>query len=463
MTMESSSPREARIKWLKSLILSLLGPILLLVWQPLGMTFRQTAIVAAVVLTIIWWTSNLIPKIPASLFLLAIFWLGSGAAPEVVFSFPLSETFPLLIFTYLFSHAVSTSGLVEKLIAPLLHRIATTPIRLVLSMLLVYLATVFLIPQPLARLILVTAIFDSYLKETNASAEAIQVFNFASVLYYILVNMLLTRADLIMNNAALSFAGITGMDDLTWLRYMAVPTLVVMFVLTAALFFIFKRELRGSSLVLKAEHKVQNNRLTQKEIIVLIIVLVTVILWMTESLHGISGTWITLASTVVLFFVGALKWQDLRAIDVNTLVFLSAAFAIGGVLKAIGAADLLFSHLKALFPLPSSPFYFVVMVLITMAIHMLLGSNTTTLSVVIPGLLVAVGDTLAPPMIMFIAYSSVAYHAILPVHSVAFMIGAEKGLYPPKYVTRFGIFSTFVVYLSILFLYLPWWRLIGAL
>lgn len=454
---------EARRKWVKSLLLSFIGPIILLIWQPLGLNLRQTAVVASVVLTIIWWTTNIISKIPASLFLLLVFWLGSGAGPEVVFSFPLSETFPLLIFTYLFSYAVSSSGLVEKLIAPWLRRIATTPLKLLSCMFAVYLLTIFLVPQPLARLILVSSIFDSYLKETKASVEAIQVFNFTSVLYYILVNMLLTRADLIMNNAALSFAGLTRLDDLTWFRYMGLPSLAVLLILTTGVFIIFKKELRGVSFETKVGNNLNLQKLTAKEKKILVIVIVTVILWMTESLHGISGTWITLASTVVFFILGALKWQDRRAIDIKTLVFLSAAFAIGGVLKNIGAADLIFIQLKALYPSPSSPLYFIVIILMAMAMHMLLGSNTTTLSVVIPGLLVAAGENLEAPVIMFTAYASVAYHAILPVHSVAFMIGAEKNLYPARYVMRFGFFSTLVVYLAILLLYSPWWRIIGAL
>ncbi|MDO5033497.1 MAG: anion permease [Eubacteriales bacterium] len=454
---------EARIKWIKAFLLSLIAPVILLVWQPLGMNLRQTAVVAAVLLTIIWWTSNLVAKIPASLFLLLVFWLVSGAPPELVFSFPLSSTFPLLVFTYLFSYAASSSGLVEKLVAPRLRRIATNPVRLILAMLLVYLVTIVLIPQPLARLILVTTIFDSYLKETQASTEAIQVFNFSAVLYYILVNMLVTRADLIMNNATLSFAGLTTLDDLTWFRYMGLPSLVVLFILTAGIFVIFRKELQGVSLKVQTVSESKQAGLTTQEKTILAIVLLTVILWMTESLHGLSGTWVTLASTLVLFMVGALKWQDWKAIDVKTLVFLSAAFAIGGVLKNIGAADLIFSQLKLLFPATCSPLYFIVMILITMAIHMLLGSNTTTLSVVIPGLLVASGDLLPAPIIMFTAYASVAYHAILPVHSVAFMIGAEKDLYPTHYVTRFGLFSTLVVYLSILLIYLPWWRLIGVI
>ena len=108
--------------WARKMALSLIAPLCILALRPLGLTLRQSGVLAAVVLTIIWWSADIVKKIPASFFLLAVFWAVSGAGFRKVFSFPLSETFPMLVVTYLFSRAISNAGISEKMIQPVLER-----------------------------------------------------------------------------------------------------------------------------------------------------------------------------------------------------------------------------------------------------------------------------------------------------------------------------------------------------
>ena len=107
--------------------------------------------------------------------------------------------------------------------------------------------------------------------------------------------------------------------------------------------------------------------------------------------------------------------------------------------------------------------YVVIMIGISMALHMILGSNTTTLSVVVPGMMILCGKMVPSPVIVFIAVISVSFHAVLPFHSVSMMIGASDGYFPSKYVTRFGIPATILVYLAVIGIYIPYWKLVGFL
>ena len=66
------------------------------------------------------------------------------------------------------------------------------------------------------------------------------------------------------------------------------------------------------------------------------IIAATVVLWMTHSLHGINNTLITVAATLLLFAVGILHREDLRTIDVTTLIFLTAACVFLPYWKLIG-------------------------------------------------------------------------------------------------------------------------------
>lgn len=114
-------------KWLLELAASLAVPLGILVCQPIGLTLRQSAVAAGVLLTIIWWSSGLVKKIPASLFLILLFALVSGTGYRTVLAFPLSETFPMIMITYVFSQAISNSGLVDHLFQPVLLKLVHTP------------------------------------------------------------------------------------------------------------------------------------------------------------------------------------------------------------------------------------------------------------------------------------------------------------------------------------------------
>lgn len=182
---------------------------------------------------------------------------------------------------------------------------------------------------------------------------------------------------------------------------------------------------------------------------------------MTGSLHGLNSTLITLVGTLALFALGILGREDWKAIDVTTLLFLTAALSIGGVMKSCGAAQLIFGLLEGLFPARFSPCYLLVMVLVTMLLHMILGSNTTTLSVVIPGMMLLCGQVVSEPVIIYTAILGVSFHALLPFHSVSMMVGASNGYFPARLVTKMGLPLTVLVYLAALCIFLPYWHLIA--
>ena len=172
---------------------------------------------------------------------------------------------------------------------------------------------------------------------------------------------------------------------------------------------------------------------------------------------------ITIVSTVVLFAIKILNGEDWKAVDITTLIFLTAAFSIGTVMKFCGAADKVFGQLETIFPTKFSLLYVCVMILITMLLHMILGSNTTTLSVVIPGLMILCSQVVKSPIIVFISVISVAFHAILPFHSISLMIGVSNNYYPAKYVTKLGLPVTLLVYLVVIGIYIPYWKIVGLL
>ena len=425
------------------------------------MDLYQALTVASLVLVVTWWSTGLVNKIIATCVLLLSFVLFSGAEPKVVFSFLLSENFPMITLTYLFSQGITNSGLIEKLVQPFLGKYANSHRKILLSIIIVLALTIYLVPQPLARLIIVASLFDKYMENTDIKPSARRALMFGCFLFYALVNMSVVNADVLLNTSALAFTGLE-MTDIEWLGNMGVPV-IIYGVLTFILFNLaFRKDFAGQK---KIQLTVQTQReaLNKRDKLSLTIIIITLLLWATKSLHGINATVITLGATIAMFACKLLKAKDIKSIDITTLVFLTGAFSIGSAMKASGSADIIFSRMKLFFPEEYSIWYILLLAVIGKMMHMLLGSNTTTLSLIIPGLMIVSGDILSSEAIMYTAYVSVVVQSFLPFHSVAMMMGTARNYFDTKEVLRFGVPMLILMFISLVCVFLPWWHFVGIM
>lgn len=441
--------------------LSILISIIILVWKPFNLTFQQAIIVANTILVIIWWSTGIVKKIPASIFLLLIYYIFSGASIKTIISFSLSETFLMIIVTYLFSQGIANSGLIDKIFQPLLIKLVHNPCQCLIAVVGIFYLTMYIIPQPLARLIIVSSVLYHFLQHINIPKKTKNVIMYGVFVASAVVNISTKDADIILNNVAASFSEIPISNKL-WTYYMFIPTLVTCCLLGILFIYIFRKELIGIDMKnIEKENKITTFSTQQK--LAIAIIGITVLLWATNGVHGMNNTLVTIISTTILFIIKILHKEDWKSIDVTTLIFLTAAFSIGTVMKFCGAADKVFRQLEIIFPTKFSLLYICVMILITMLLHMILGSNTTTLSVVIPGLMILCSQVVESPIIVFISVISVAFHAILPFHSISLMIGASNNYYPGEYVTKLGLPVTLFIYLIVIGVYIPYWKIVGLL
>lgn len=438
------------VYWLISAGLFAVVPIT----RPLGMNGTQAVVSGILLVSIFWWSTARFGRNWISCFLLAGFVAFSGVHARQIFTFPLSETFPLLVLTYVFSRAIQNSGLAEMFLEPILFRFADRPWKAMAAVVVMFALTLYAIPQPLARLIIIADIFSHFLGQTDCREEAKKVLMFSVFAIYVFINCTTMKADMIINTTIAAVAGVT-FGDMGWIRYMAVPSLLYLAVLIVLLHLLFQRELGGTVLSVKSPNT--GIRPGKKDMAVLAVLLATVLLWMTEAVHGIPAWAVTLFSVVALSVMGQLSVKDVGAIDATTLLFLTAAMSIGGVMKETGIADLVFRWLGRGIT-NSSPLGCIgVITMVTMAMHMVLGSNTTTLSVVTPGMVVMCGQTLPREIIMCVISVTLATQWILPFHSVGMMIGVSKGYFETRYMTRTGVVLTVLLFGAIFGLYVPWW------
>ena len=70
-----------------------------------------------------------------------------------------------------------------------------------------------------------------------------------------------------------------------------------------------------------------------KEFAFLLVFAGTIVLWLTEPLHGVSASVVSLAATSVLFLTRLLKKEDLLRVDWSTLLLIAGGITLGKLLE----------------------------------------------------------------------------------------------------------------------------------
>ena len=445
------------LKRMTLILLSLIPSAAIVLFRPLSMNVSQSVVSGILLLTIIWWVTKLVDRTAASVTLLVVFCLFGSTPVSGVFTFPLSETFVLIVLSFLFSEGVKNSGLLDKLLLPVLTRWATSAGRTLISMLIVNLVMIFIIPQPFSRIILVAMVYSRFFHRIGADEDMRRSMLFCLHMSSILVNMVFLRGDLILNSALLTISGVE-FSEVDWIRYMAAPSLVWA-VISAGVFKLIFRKAFAHFPSFTPESASPWTKKQKRDLITLAIIL---LLWATESFHGISGMIIVCVGTAAMIPMGLLRLKDLRCLDLKLLIFLTAAFSIGSVMKTSGTAQVIFSRFTTLFPEKFSVGYLLLILLVCTVMHMILGSSITTMSVIIPSLLIICEETVPTEILLFSIYIIASAHCVLPFHNVVTMIGEGKGYFRSKEMFRYGLIMTIPTFLMVILAFYGWWSLIGA-
>lgn len=443
----------------KSLMMSLIIPVAVLFFRPFDLSMSQSIVLATLILTITWWATGVVPKTIASILMLLVFTFFGNTPILKILQFPLSDNFIILILSFLFSQGIINSRIAEKLVEPLLFRYTQGLYSIIFSIFVFALILIFVIPQPFARVIILSSIYYEYFTRLNLDKRMKELLLFAVFSFTVSVNMLFIRGDIILNNALL-IIGEMEISGTVWAKYMTVPTTIFCLLCAVLFLAIFNKELKSRP-VKEKESFSRNSTLTGLEKKYLLLIAVSVVLWSTEALHRINN--IVFVSIVIMFYIGLLKKEDLKCINIELLIFLTAAFSIGSVMTQSGVAQTILSHFMCYFPKEFSLWYLLIVICTCIALHAVLGSNLTTLSVTVPALSLISSGIMQKELLLFTIFVSVCGHYFMPFHSVIIMIGNGNEYYSSKTVFKYGMALTLLMVIAVFCVFLPWWRFVATL
>jgi len=191
----------------------------------------------------------------------------------------------------------------------------------------------------------------------------------------------------------------------------------------------------------------------------------TVTLWATDSLHGVSPAWISLAAGALVLTpgLGLGPLDGFKRIEVGPLIFVAAAVSLGVVAAEMGVGAALAGKASALPLDPEAP-----------ALNFLtLAGLTTVASVVLgvagaPGALAPIAQSLADQagwslnaalMIQIIGLSTL----IFPYQSPPLVVGAQLAQLRIGAAIRFCVLLAAATILTLWPLGYLWWRMLGVI
>ena len=372
----------------------------------------------------------------------------------------------LVIGAYLIANAVKTSGLGERIAYSYMLRFVTGFRSIIIGIFALTAILSLLIPHPWPRAFLIMAVMTVIIQSSGISkADAVKI-GFAVFAASVPCSLIFITGDAVINPLAASYAG--GADFVTWLKVMGVPA-IIMSIITLILFLALYRPERDYSIDKDAiRGKLADmGKMSGVEVKTIVWVLIAIVLWFTESIHGIDIGWVTFAVGMLMSMpiIGDLNAaKDWSAVPIHVLVFLTAAMAIGHVGADTGMNAWIASFMPT--SVPDNMFIIAaIIVALSFAVHMLLGSVIAVMGVAVPAILAFAQPLGIDPMVAtMICYMAVAAHYLFPFQHLNTLVGAspDTGNYTQKETLKLGIALIPVLFLMG-WVMVGWFGVIGML
>ena len=380
------------------------------------------------------WITEAIPPFAVGLFIIAylVYTFGNpnlNSTPEKIDRYVTtfaSSIIWLLLGGFFMAAAMTKTGLDKRLLGLTLKLSGTKPTNILIavmfttmifSMLMSYIATA-------AMMLAATMPLLRSLGKSNFSKALLLGISLASAIGA--MGTIIASSSNAIAAGLIEDAGLS-IDFLTWMKY----GLPIAILLTALCCYILNR------LFIKKAERVSLDFLTQdfststesntQRIIVSIIVIITVLFWMTTSIHGIRTAAISAIPIVGLTVTSVLSADDIKKMPWDTLLLVAGGLSLG---EAIESTEILNHYISQLQNMSISPF---LLILILSYIAMIFSNVSSNIAACM--LLIPLGMTLMPAYKIEVAIAvalSSSSCVFLPISNPPNLIVYSTGLLEQK-------------------------------
>lgn len=424
---------------------------------------------ALTLMTIIFWVFNIAHNGFVALLYCALVIILKVAEPSVVFASWLKPTFWMVIASFLLAAAANNSGITERIANLISLKLIRGYKSLIITIALLNTVLALIIPNVFPRSFLVYSIVKKICKATNASENDTLYAGFAVFALAMPSILMFLTADSSLNYFLLGFAQDSTISWMGWFIYNGIPALIAM-VFEIILFLFLFRPSKGSFQIdpelFRARTK-EMGKLSGKEIKTIVWIVILIVFWMTDSLHGIDTSFGTVIAVMLMTFPGIgnlITFDDWKSIPISLLCFLTGCMAIGAVGNSSGMNEWI---AKTIMPstFPNNPMLLALFIsVVVMVLHILIGSTITIVSVSAPIFLSFTANMGINPMcILFLIYNALLLQYFFTFQQLTLTSGVDLVGYKTKHTAKIGIPLIAVVLIVNCLICIPWWSLTGFL
>lgn len=450
--------------WVIAACLALFA-VLVIIPPPQGLSDQGMNAIAIFVLCLLFWVSNAVPLMVTSLMAIILMPLLGVLDTKTAYALFGNQAVFFILGAFILASAVMQSGLSTRIALKVLTRFKHSHRALLIGMLLLPAGLSYIMSEHA-----VAAMLFPIVLEISAALRLKKGSTYGTALFLALawgcviggIGSFLGGARAILAVGILEESTTYTVTFMEWV-YAALPLVVVMLAVAAAMLLVFTRKTTFS--ITDASERLQSRiselgPVTNREKAIGVLMIVTVLLWIFAGTSiGLAN--IALGAVVVAFIFKLLSWKQVEH-DVNWGIILmyGGAIAVGYALSETGAAlwaaqQILNSWTVAAFTL--LVFFAIIAIFFTEGI-----SNAAVVTMLVP---IAIGVSTEYGIDPRIATLAIAIPCglafMLPMSTPAIAISHSSGYVSTSHTIRFGLFLNIIAIISFVMLMKWYWPLIG--
>jgi anion transporter len=402
-----------------------------------------------VVLTVGLWSTRWLPEYLTSLLFFALAIISGVAPASTVLSGFTSSAFWLVLSGFVFGAAIRKTGLADRVAGMMAAHLGGSYLRMVTGVVVLTYALAFVMPSNMGRIALLMPIIMAFADRSGMREGAGRTGLALAVGFG---TYMLSASILPSNVPNQVMAGATETSyglHLNYLPYLVLhgPVLGVLkgIVLIACIAVMFPGNPQ------QADAPTAATALTPSEIRLSVVLAITLVLWFTDTIHGIAPAWIGLAAACICLLpgIGFLTSDEFAAnANFRTLIYIAAILGLAAVVTKSGLGEIVGNAMIRIAQLdPSAPFRsFASMIGISTLLNFLVTANG------VPALYTPLAQPLANAsgfplltviMIQVIGFSTV----VLPYQAAPIVLGLELGRVSAASAVRLSLMLTLITFL----------------
>jgi anion transporter len=437
---------------------------LILAPSPGGLPEPGKRVLAVAVLAIVLWCTEALPAAVTGLILI-VGLVVSGGVPgfrEALVGFAEPVTY-FVMGVLTIGLAVSRSGLAERVALFFLRRSRGNARSLYLQLLLAFPILTLILPSATTRTGILVHVYEQALELGQVPRR--HPLSRAIMMALNSINRLASTILLTGGITPMVAAALLGNISWShWLLLMCVPYLALLTIGSLLIYVLYRR---GFDLKLPPQPDVKSAPLSGQEVRTIVITVSASALWLTDSIHHFHPVLPALLAWIFLLIprIGVLTWSEFeRSIGWTSFFVLASSLSLARALIDSGAsawiAQIVLEGMPRAHDQPAMVVF--ILLLASVPVRLLIPNITGFLAITIP-IAMAIGtaagiNPLICGLAVMIAGDAVLYY---PAQSVSSLVVHERGYLTAPEIFRFGVWMTFVAFVVVLSIALPYWAAVG--